>query len=243
MSLLASALWSVLLNMTFYAKKITIGLLTALAILAFSVLYLRAFYYYPSDEVELSDEAAAKLAIGHLPDEPALPQSGGDSGDSPLPASATPVKEVKKDNSMRISIPKIKVDTKIQEVGLTSKGAMAAPRNFSEVGWYKYGTFPGKTGSAVMAGHIDNGIALPAVFKNLPKLEIGDDIYINLKDGTKLHFKVTGEKTYPYDSAPEEVFFDNSGKYLKLITCVGSIIRDLRTHSQRLVITAELVEG
>ena len=71
--------------------------------------------------------------------------------------------------AMRISIPAIKVDAKIQEVGITAKGNMAAPRTFSEVGWYKYGPRPGETGSAVLAGHVDNGIAFPAVFSKLDK--------------------------------------------------------------------------
>ncbi len=232
--------------MTIHTRQIFIGILTFLAIGAFGVLYIRAFHYYPSDEVALSEEAENQLIASNLaangdteePDTSPKPKTQADLAASVPAAAKTEVRS----SSMRIVIPKIKVNTKIQEVGLTKSGNMASPNNFSEVGWYKYGTVPGKKGSAVMAGHVDNGIAFPAVFKNLEDLKLGDDIYVDMKDGTRLHYKVVTWKTYPYDSAPAEVFNDNSGKLLKLITCTGKIIKELRTHSQRLVVTASLVE-
>jgi LPXTG-site transpeptidase (sortase) family protein len=144
--------------------------------------------------------------------------------------------------SMKLTIPSIKVNAKMGELGINAKGNMAAPRTFADVGWYKYGTFPGKLGSAVIAGHVDNGVAMPAVFAHLNKLQVGDDIYINTNKDTKLHFVVTGSKVYPYDSAPAEVFNDKSGKLIRLITCTGNFIKELRTHAERLVVTAQLVE-
>jgi len=212
-------------------KKITILILTVLFITGFGVLVARAFFYYPSDEIELSNEAAQEFLTGEIEDiENLTPEEKEEPTPEPTVAS------------MRLSIPSIGVDAKVGEVGLTSKGNMAAPKNFSDVGWYKYGTVPGDTGSAVLAGHVNNGLALPAVFAKLDELKVGDDIYLTNAEGLEMHFRVVGENTYPFDSAPPEVFTEGDGKYLKLITCTGTWMKDRRTHDQRLVIKAELVE-
>src|SRR3989344_31021 len=223
------------------AKKILITLLTITAIIAFGALFVRAFYYFPSEEIVLPAEMEDKFTTALGPEDSAeLAVVKKDT----KPASKKVVKAaVKETPSTKIIIPAIKVNAKIVDVGVTAKGNMASPKSFPQVGWYKYGPFPGETGSAVLAGHVNNGISLPAVFSKLDRLQTGDDIYVETKDGKKLHFKVIGRKIYAYDSTPEEVFMDQSGKYLKLITCVGQIIRELRTHDKRLVITAELIEA
>ncbi len=192
------------------------------AIFIFGFVLVRAFFYFPSDEVPLPQDAIAKTVsengVAKVIDAPNF------------------------DLSMRLLIPSIKVDAKIIEVGVTKKGNMAAPRNFSDVGWYKYGTFPGDKGSAVIAGHVDNGLAFPAVFSNLKNLKKGDDIFIQDKDGVALHFIVTRSDVYDFDSAPEGVFDDKSGKYLKLITCTGVWLSEYRTHNKRLVVTSVLAD-
>ena len=51
----------------------------------------------------------------------------------------------------RLIIPSLDIDTNVQHVGLAKSGNMAAPNNFTDVSWWKYGTVPGYRGSAVMA--------------------------------------------------------------------------------------------
>ena len=205
------------------SKKSIILILTIIALAAFGLILWRGFLFYPSDEVPLP------------PGEAALPED-----ESPLLGSVVPI-EIGKSET-RIVIPAIEVDAKIIEVGITGKGNMAAPKGYSDVGWYKYGTKPGALGSSVMAGHVDNGLALPAVFYDLEDLQVGDDLYIRNKEGAELHFKVTGHTVYPYNAAPKEVFYESGGRFLKLITCVGSRIKEIRTRENRLVVKAELVE-
>ena len=52
----------------------------------------------------------------------------------------------------RLQIPKLGIDAEVQHVGVTKTGNMAAPNNFTDVSWHKFGTIPGHTGSADMAG-------------------------------------------------------------------------------------------
>ncbi|MDB5260340.1 MAG: hypothetical protein JWN37_571 [Candidatus Nomurabacteria bacterium] len=141
-----------------------------------------------------------------------------------------------------IQIPSLNIDTTVKYVGVTKDGNMATPGNFKDVGWYKYGTAPGFNGSAVIAGHLDNALAISGVFKNLKLLKEGDDVYITRNDGTKLHFKVEKTETYPYDNAPtEEIFNGNNGSRLNLITCAGVWNQLKKTYSKRLVVYAKLV--
>jgi len=163
------------------------------------------------------------------------------SDEIPLPEKNVPV-SANGERPISLSIPKIGVDAKIQEVGITQKGNMATPNNFMDVGWYKFGTMPGDMGSAVMAGHVNNELNLPAVFGKLGELEEGDDIYVTMGKDTKLHFKVTKSKTYDFNASGKEVFDENNGKLLKLITCTGSWIEKLKTHNQRLVVSAVLIK-
>jgi LPXTG-site transpeptidase (sortase) family protein len=141
---------------------------------------------------------------------------------------------------VRLTIPSLDIDAKITDVGITRNGTMATPRKFSDVGWYKYGPMPGDKGSAVIAGHVDNGLALPAVFKPLENIKIGDDIYVETVEGTQVHFIVTNLATYDFNAPAHAVFNQNNGTFLKLITCSGVWLSEEKTHDKRLVVTAVL---
>ena len=142
----------------------------------------------------------------------------------------------------QIIIPRIGVEANIEEVGITYKGNMSTPKKVSNTGWYKYGTIPGYIGSAVVDGHVDNGLGLPGVFNDLKNLYIGDDVYIVTKQGDKLHFKVTSVKSYHYDKVPKDTLFNKSdGAYLNLITCDGKWLPEKGTAERRIVVYTKLV--
>src|SRR4051812_42948486 len=78
---------------------------------------------------------------------------------------------------VQFSIPALTINAHVQQVGITAAGNMGVPSNFSDVGWYKNGVVPGHAGSAVIDGHVDNGLGLPGVFKHLGEIQKGDSIY------------------------------------------------------------------
>jgi sortase A len=142
---------------------------------------------------------------------------------------------------VRLIIPTLDIDADVQEVGVNAQGNMGVPSNFTDVGWYKYGVVPGGGGSAVMAGHVDNGLGLAGVFKKLNELEEGDEIIVERRDGKRLTFIVTSKRSYPYDAVPTEIVFNPSGSTrLNLITCEGSWVKSEKTYDQRLVIFTKL---
>src|SRR5438045_1447791 len=56
---------------------------------------------------------------------------------------------------VEIRIPSIGVDAQIIPVGKTKSGAMDAPANAVQTGWYALGAWPGQPGNAVIDGHLD----------------------------------------------------------------------------------------
>jgi LPXTG-site transpeptidase (sortase) family protein len=121
---------------------------------------------------------------------------------------------------------------------------MRAPARFSEVSWYAPGTVPGARGSAVFAGHVDNGLGLAGVFKHLDELNVGDDIYVEAEDGTTKHFVVAGRASYPYDAVPNDILFNRADTArLNLITCGGTFLPLARTYDRRLVVFAVLASS
>ncbi len=142
---------------------------------------------------------------------------------------------------VRLLIPSLGIDANVQSVGITSKGNMGVPSNYTDVGWYKHGTIPGELGSAVMDGHVSNGFSLPGVFRRLGELQEGDDVYVVTEDGSKLHFVVTGKEVYPYKEAPTaRIFKEQDRARLNLITCEGSWLATDKTFTDRLVVYTEL---
>lgn len=200
-----------------FLKLIILG---ALLVAVFAI--GKGLFYFDNDE-------AADLSL--ISGEQVAQVNGGvEPGENDLPT--------------KLIIPKLEVESDVQRLGVTDTGNMAAPNNFTDVSWYKFGTVPGYKGSAVMAGHEDNAISLPGVFYNLHKLEIGDDIYVLQEDGTRLHFKVIDEQIYRYDDPKplEKIFNRADGTYLNLITCAGEWLASAKTNDRRLVIYAQLVE-
>lgn len=116
---------------------------------------------------------------------------------------------------------------------------MAVPARAEDVGWYQLGPSPGEAGNAVIDGHLDWWTG-PAVFWNLGRLKIGDEVYVARADGLRVMFVVDGVSTVPYDSRPPGLFATSGPPSLSLITCSGSWDRQKATYTTRLVVHASL---
>ncbi len=138
---------------------------------------------------------------------------------------------------VRLTIPKINVDTAFEYVGITAGGAMDVPKSPAEVAWFKLGIRPGEKGSAVIAGHFGwkNGIA--AAFDDLNKLQKGDRVYIEDEKGVKTSFVVRESRSYDAKADASDVFDSGDGKaHLNLITCEGVWNKTKKSYSDRLIV-------
>jgi LPXTG-site transpeptidase (sortase) family protein len=137
----------------------------------------------------------------------------------------------------RLIIPSLNINAAVQSVGINGKGAMGVPSNYTDVAWYKSGTTPGHRGSAVIDGHVDNGLALSGVFKHLEDIRAGADVYIETAAGKRLHFVVQDIEMYDYKDVPVEQLFNRSDQSrLNLITCGGHWVKNDKTYDHRVVV-------
>lgn len=162
---------------------------------------------------------------------------------APKPVVQKPLPPAHPEYPGRLSIPSIEVDAAVQAVGLAKSGNIAAPSSFSAAGWYVKSALPGKTGSMIVDGHVDNGLLRLGVFKMLDQVKEGADVYIKTRGGKSVHYVVTSIQMYPHTDVPmADIVSQTDAARLVLITCAGSWIRDEKTYDKRLIVTAELVE-
>ncbi len=201
--------------MAFNLRYAFVAIVTVIAMTIFVTTLVRATIFAPDQEIDVPAEVAGR-SVENIPDE---------------------------EQPVRIVIPSLNIDTDIQYVGVNAKGNMGVPSNYSDVALYKYGPAPGERGSAVIAGHVDNGLGLSGVFKNLANIQDGSEIHIIKRNGEQTTFRVERSKAYPYKTVPtEELFNRTGGTYLHLITCGGSWIPSEKTYDERIVVYAKLVK-
>lgn len=142
---------------------------------------------------------------------------------------------------VRLKIPSINVDASIEYMGLTSTGAMEAPKSIINVGWFGLGPRPGEKGSAVVGGHFDGERGELGVFAYLYKLKVGDMLYIEDSAGVSTVFAVRESRIYDPGYA-DDVFSKNDGAHLNLVTCDGVWDGIKKSYSKRLVVFADMVK-
>jgi len=186
----------------------------------------------PVDEVSVRSEN-----VGFTLDEPAAVNI-----QQPAPAK-NPINGLKRSGIQPTSlqIPAIDLEAQVQHLGTTENGEMAVPNTIEDVSWFSPGYEPGENGRAVIAGHVD-GVDGPAIFWDLSKLELGDEVVVQDKERT-LTFKVHTMESVPLDLADvSQVFGYTSSPELVLITCSGTYDFDRGTREERLIVYASLIE-
>lgn len=124
----------------------------------------------------------------------------------------------------RIRIPAVSIDAPIMNVGLDSRGVIAAPplEKAGEAAWFKDSVSPGARGSSVIVGHVDNESG-PAVFYSLGALKKGSTIDVVRDDGTTAIFTIYGIEVFTKAEFPgKRVYGDTKDPELRVITCGGT---------------------
>lgn len=141
----------------------------------------------------------------------------------------------------KIEIPSIGVEAATEPTGILENGEMGVPEDVNQVGWFEPGFKTGAKGNSVLAGHVDS-LTGPAIFYDLKKVKIGDQVAVTDADGRKMVFEVKEITSYITDEAPiEEIFGASDKRMINLITCTGDFNRSIGSHEERLVVSAELI--
>jgi hypothetical protein len=142
----------------------------------------------------------------------------------------------------RVLIPQLRVDAPLTGLRLDEDGRLEAPPDTDHnlAGWYRDGTPPGATGTAIVAGHVDTATG-PAVFHGLGALAKGDTVRIRRADGVTAVFTVDAVEVYPADDFPDDkVYGPASTPQLRLITCGGGFDEKARRYLGNVVVFAHL---
>lgn len=151
------------------------------------------------------------------------------------------------DKPRYLNIPSLRIhNTRIREIGVNNRGELATPASIFDIGWYTGSALPGERGTSVMDAH--GGTQGVGIFKDLPRLKVGDIITIEMGDGRMFDYRVVdvvtkgiGDDANNYMSTAFSTP-DGSNSSLTLITCTGDWSDRLRTYSQRLFVRAVLVQ-
>jgi sortase (surface protein transpeptidase) len=145
---------------------------------------------------------------------------------------------------VRIKIPRLSVDARIEEVTLTADGAMDIPKRPQDTAWYALGPRPGEVGSATIAGHVDWKSGARGVFADLHTLQAGDSITVENDEGVRTTFVVRTSQEYDPQEDAAKVFFSYDGSaHLNLVTCAGTWDQEMNMYSKRLVVFADKIDG
>ena len=144
---------------------------------------------------------------------------------------------------VRLEIPAIGVDTRLQRLGRAGDGTVdvpSGPGQWDEAGWYEEGTRPGDPGSAVILGHVDSK-AGPAVFYRLRLLRRGDRVEVFRAGGSRITFIVDRIEQYDKRRFPTaDVYYPTLRPMLRLVTCGGPFDDTADHYTQNVIVFATL---
>jgi len=149
---------------------------------------------------------------------------------------------------LRLIIPKIGVNAPVNDRVIGPDGAMGTPNGKDDVVWYDFmnyggmGGFPGIPGAnALFSGHVDYHPHYTAVFWDLRQLVPGDEIGVQLLDGSYVRY-IVDWTTWIDDQENFTQFAMKDGfDRLTIVTCIGSFDSSTRNYSNRLVVRATRV--
>ena len=163
---------------------------------------------------------------------PAL--SGGPTG----PAHADQKQAAVAAAPVRVRIPAIGVDSRLESLGRDRDGVLQSPTKWQVAGWFAEGVRPGDVGPAIIAGHVDS-VSGPAVFYNLTKLKPGDEVLVTRADRSTVRFTVRRTDEYPKLKFPTDaVYGPTPVPTLRLVTCTGDFDYQARSYLDNFVVTA-----
>lgn len=190
--------------------------------------------------VALADGADEALSSPTLTPSTSTPEPGGSvatAAPTILPTPTPTPAPVKIGVPVRVEIPSVGVDSKVQDIGTAwVDGQLIWETIPFIVGHYRSTAQAGQNGNAVFAGHVTSR-NWGNVFIDLYKIKLGDEVLI-YSDDTVFTYVVTRVRlVLPTETG---VMDATPGPTATLITCGGDWIPEKHEYSHRLIVTAKL---
>lgn len=143
-----------------------------------------------------------------------------------------------------LSVEKLSVKARVRTMGTTKSGAVQAPSNVHDVGWYSGSSLPGIAGGAAfMDGHVSSW-ETNGVFKDLPKLVAGDEITVEMGDGRIFTYQVVKTEAMPVgnvDMSKALLPVTPGQGGLNLMTCHGDITPGTDEFTERFMVYTQQI--
>jgi Sortase domain len=140
---------------------------------------------------------------------------------------------------VRLRIPALHVDGRVERLGLQRDGSIAVPERTDVAGWFAGGPRPGQPGPAVLLGHVDSRDG-PGIFIDLSRARPGTTVRIDRSDGSTVTFRITRVAKVPKVRFPTDlVYAPTLDPALRLVTCGGSFDRARGSYRDNVIAFAE----
>lgn len=174
------------------------------------------------------------------PDPPAA--APADPGSLP-PATvrdAAPTAATVEPPPVRLRVPTLGIDAPVDPVGVRDDGQMALPDDVDRVGWYRFGPVPGSSGSAVLAGHVDDRDQGLGELAPLRAADVDAEVVVTDAAGTTSRWRVVSREQVDKQALPLDRLFAREGPpRLVLVTCGGDFLPEYGSYESNVVVVAE----
>jgi sortase (surface protein transpeptidase) len=189
-------------------------------------------------------EATAGTSVQQALTAGPAPSTPAPAGPGELPAvtarPAAPAAAEQRAAPARLEVPALGVDTVVDPVGVEPDGQMTLPADVDRVGWYRFGPAPGTSGSAVIAGHVDDREQGLGAMAPLREVEVGAEVVVTDSLGTAQLWQVVSRELIQKQVLPLDRLFARDGPpRLTLITCGGPFLPEYGSYRDNVVVVAE----
>jgi hypothetical protein len=142
-----------------------------------------------------------------------------------------------------LKIPKLGIDARVLQTGVTASGALGTPPNIYDTSWYTGSATPDEPaadGAILIDGHV-HGPTQPGVFMNIKSLSQGDTIQIIRGDNQVFTYRVVKEQAYNANIINMAMMLksiDPGTPGLNLITCGGPFDTKTWLYTERIAVFA-----
>ncbi len=135
----------------------------------------------------------------------------------------------------RVTIARLGITAPVNAVGIDMKaGALGIPSDIKKVGWWRDGAAPGdKTGTVLIAGHVDSKKAGGGAFFALKSARSGDIVKVDSRS-----YRVTSVKIVKKSALPASIYTRNGSPKLVLVTCGGPFDAAAGHYRDNVIVTA-----
>jgi len=219
-------------------QRVPLFIIIVSALACIGIGFVGYMLLFNKDEQQLLPISSSETPVAENAD---VAQEGSD--ETPVVANTLDSYKVAADEPRILRIDSIKLAAKIRPMSVNSAGAIQAPINIYDSGWYTGSSKPGDYGAMFIDGHA-SGATRQGLFAYIDTLQNGAIVSVEKGDGQVLTYKVVHVETVSKDSVDMQKVlrtYNNAKEGLNLMTCTGKWINDEKTYDKRAVVYTERV--